>query len=268
MSPSFTPPLLSSPTSAAQLSYLSSLLDSRQPGHSLPSSFYLDPLTHAYDLRYMWSRSWLFAGYSCQLPRAGDYFTYDGIGNDSIIIIRSKGEQGEEGSTIRAFHNSCRHRGSRIVASTKGETKHTKRLVCPYHQWSYDREGNLLHARDMDPSFDKTLNGLHEVHAEEVAGLIFISLTPKHERPLFDFAPARALIEPQLRPHQLGSRAKIAHSANYVINANWKLVYENNRECYHVNKREGGRRSGVGDCEKEADGLGGIKGSLNTRSSF
>ena len=224
----------SSPSAQASLAHISSLLNSREPGKTLPAALYLDESVYAAELALLWNRGWLFAGYTNQLPKAGNYFTYE-IGDESLIIIRSEegtnGGGGSEGK-IQAFHNSCRHRGSRIVTATQ-ETQHTHRLVCPYHQWSYARDGSLVHARDMGAGFNKEDNALHEVHLEEVEGLIFICLTPKAQKPMWDFAPARALMSKQLKPHSLARGSKIAYSANYTINSNWKLVYENNRECYH-----------------------------------
>lgn len=131
------------PNAQAQLSYLSSLLASRKPGYSMPAPLYTDPAVHEADLALLWRRGWLFAGFSCQIPRAGNYFTYE-VGDDSIIVIRGDDAAGEggEGSAAkdakagvaRAFFNSCRHRGSRIVAATETTQHIPKRLVCPYHQ--------------------------------------------------------------------------------------------------------------------------------------
>jgi Rieske 2Fe-2S family protein len=84
----------------------------------------------------------------------------------------------------------------------------------------------------MPSSFKKEENSLHEIHCREVNGLIFISLIPKNEKLMWEFDPADFLIRPQIKPHGL-ENAKIAFSATYQIRANWKLVYENNRECYH-----------------------------------
>lgn len=106
-------------------------------------------------------------------------------------------------------------------------------LPVPRLQWSYGRDGALVHAREMGPSFDKAANGLVECHLEEVSGLIFICLAHKDQNPMWDFAPARELIAPQLEPHGLARDAKIAHTSFYSVASNWKLVYENNRECYH-----------------------------------
>jgi phenylpropionate dioxygenase-like ring-hydroxylating dioxygenase large terminal subunit len=134
--------------------------------------------------------------------------------------------RGDEGE-INAFHNVCRHRGSIICAEAEGSVK---RFICPYHQWTYGRDGRLLLYRGMQEGLDKAGLGLHPVHVREVAGLIFISLADSPP----DFEPAYEMIAPQAHP--LGfERAKVAKMMDYVVKANWKLVWENNRECYHCN---------------------------------
>jgi glycine betaine catabolism A len=126
---------------------------------------------------------------------------------------------------VRAFHNSCRHRGSRVCTSDKGISA---RLVCPYHQWTYDLDGKLLFARQMGPDFDPSSFALKPVACETVAGYIFICLAAEPA----DFAPFRAMMEPFFRPHRL-SEAKVSCESTIVEKGNWKLVWENNRECYH-----------------------------------
>jgi len=127
---------------------------------------------------------------------------------------------------VRALHNVCRHRGSQIVAPGRGSTK---RLVCPYHQWTYDTKGALTFCRGMH-ELDKAEFSLKKVQCEVVEGLIFISLA---ENPA-PFAAARELMAPYLKPQGL-ERAKVAKQVDYEIHANWKLVWENNRECFHCN---------------------------------
>jgi len=197
-----------------------SLINKRVPGYSLPKEFYTSLSLFEMDLNYVWRASWLFAGYTIQIKKPGEYFTYE-VGSDSVIIIRG------DDNVLRAFHNTCRHRGSKVVKSTASTCK-TRRLVCPYHQWSYDRSGNLTFAKYMPADFDLSKNGLHKAHVKEVNGLIWVSLTD----PLFDFAPGEELISKQIERHGFRD-CKIAKSKTYTVNANWKLVYENNRECYH-----------------------------------
>src|SRR5262245_5124423 len=112
-------------------SALADLID-RRPGYGLEQAFYLNPKIFQLDVDRIYRRHWLLAGPACRLPNPGDHFTYC-IVNDSIIVLRDL--SGE----IRAFHNVCRHRGSLICLE---ETGHAKRLVCPYHAWTYNLDGS------------------------------------------------------------------------------------------------------------------------------
>ena len=103
-------------------------------------------------------------------------------------------------------------------------------MVCPYHQWIYALDGRLTNARLMGEGFDADEHRLRSAHIRELAGLIFVCLLPSEATPVFD--PALEAIEPQLRPHGL-ERAKIVARDRYEVEANWKTVIENNRECYH-----------------------------------
>jgi nitrite reductase/ring-hydroxylating ferredoxin subunit len=205
---------------ATELAILKNLLESRQPNHGLPRQFYHDELLYRAEMEAIWRGGWLFAGHSCQIPKPGDYFLYD-VEGDSVIVVR-----GDDGR-VNALYNVCRHRGSVICQEAQGSVK---RFVCPYHQWTYDRSGNLLLQHGMQDGLDKSQLGLHRAHAREVEGLIFISLA---EEPV-DFDPVEAMIAPEARPQGL-ARAKIAKVMDFDVASNWKLVWENNRECYHCN---------------------------------
>jgi Rieske 2Fe-2S family protein len=82
----------------------------------------------------------------------------------------------------------------------------------------------------MQPDLDKSRFGLHRVHAREVEGLIFISLATEP----IPFEAASQALAPLLKPQGF-SHAKVARTVDYLVRANWKLVWENNRECYHCN---------------------------------
>ncbi len=193
-------------------------LKSRRDGFSLEQPFYIDPDYFKLDMEMIWYRDWLFIGHDCEVPRAGNYFTAQ-IGDYPVVVVR-----GKDGA-IRAFHNTCRHRGHRVCTQEKGASA---KLVCPYHQWTYDLDGSLVFARQMGETFDKSEFGLKAVHCESVGGYIFVCLA--NDAP--DFAPVRATIEPYLKPHRLWE-AKVAHRSTIIEKGNWKLVWENNRECYH-----------------------------------
>jgi glycine betaine catabolism A len=184
----------------------------------LESEFYASEQVFAADMQRIWGRWWLFAGHGCTIPRPGDYFTYQ-VGRDPILVVR-----GEDGQ-VRAFFNTCRHRGARVCTAEAGSAK---RLVCPYHNWTYDLGGRLLMDSKEDYGVDRSELSLHPVHVRDAAGLIFISLA--RNPPSFD--EAFATISRKLKPHGM-ARAKIAHTADYVVKANWKIIFENNRECMH-----------------------------------
>lgn len=205
---------------ADEVDKLAILLESRQPNFGLPRPFYHEESLYELEMEAIWRQGWLFAGHSCQIPNPGDYFLYD-IEGDSVIVIRSENEY------VNAFFNLCRHRGSVICQRPEGNVK---RFICPYHQWTYDRNGNLLLNHGMQAELDKSQLGLHTVHAREVEGMIFISLS---DEPV-DFDPVEAAISPVAKPQGL-SRAKVAKIMDFDVGANWKLVWENNRECYHCN---------------------------------
>lgn len=201
-------------------------LADRRNGYSLPRAFYTDPDFYRLDLELIFYREWLFAGHDCELPKPGSYLTLQ-VGAYPVVVVRDKA------GTIRAFHNSCRHRGSRICAAEKGKVA---KLVCPYHRWTFELDGRLLFARDMGKDFDLSAFSLKPVHCRSVAGYIFICVADAAP----DFAPVRAHLTPYLAPHRL-AEAKVAvemtlvekGKMTLVEKGNWKLVWENNRECYH-----------------------------------
>ena len=194
------------------------MIRARKHGFTLQQPFYIDPDFFKLDLELIWYRDWLFAGHDCEIPKPGCYFTLQ-VGGYPIVVLRDRD------GNIRAFHNSCRHRGSRVCAAHKGATA---RLVCPYHQWTYDLDGSLVYARQVSEGFDKSGFGLKPVACETAGGYIFICLADEPK----DFAPFRETMEPYFLPHRLRD-ARVAYESTIIEKGNWKLVWENNRECYH-----------------------------------
>lgn len=194
------------------------LLARHQQGFSLEQGFYTDPAIFELEQQYIWKKFWLFAGTTAEIPKAGDYFVYR-IQNDSIIIIRSN--NGE----VYAHHNTCRHRGSAICLEEQGNAP---KLICPYHQWVFDKDGTLLKARLMPDDFDRSSYNLHPVELRIANGFIFISLSdnpPDFSKVLEDYAPF-------LEPYRI-DEAKRAYKKRYELRTNWKMIAENFRECYH-----------------------------------
>ncbi|CAN5206035.1 aromatic ring-hydroxylating dioxygenase subunit alpha [soil metagenome] len=201
------------------MSRVEELTRQREPGKSLHGGFYTEEEVFDEDLRQVFHKNWLYAGHVSEIPAPGDYFTLQ-VGEESLIIVRD----GE--GVIHAHFDVCRHRGSRISACEEGRTRS---FICPYHQWVYALDGSLTNARLMGEGFDKNRYRLHSAALREVEGLLFVCLSPE-EAP--DFEPFAEALRPQLAPHGL-DRSKVVAHHRYEVAANWKVLVENNRECYH-----------------------------------
>lgn len=187
-------------------------------GRSLERSFYVDDTLFAADMTRIHHRHWLFAGYSFEAREPGDWFTY-AVGGAEIVVVR-----GNDGA-LRAFHNVCRHRGSKVCLDTHG---HSSVLACPYHKWTYRLDGSLIFDPRKEFGVDRAEFGLRPVHLVDAGGLLFFSLADAPP----DFSEAADTIRRKIAPHAI-PKAKIAHVVDYVVKANWKVVFQNNRECYH-----------------------------------
>jgi len=160
-------------------------------------------------------------GRADEIPGPGDFRTYE-IGGSGVIVLR------DADGALRAYHNVCRHRGTRILEAESGTGLTV--LQCPYHAWTYDLNGKLMGAPHMEDAkeFDRAEYGLHPLRAEVWRGFLFLSPNPKVE-PLRDYLgglAGRAAAYPL-------ERLRRAHRVVYEIQANWKLVVQNANECYH-----------------------------------
>lgn len=188
-------------------------------GTGMPRDFYLSEELFSQEIEVIFNRSWLYAGHESQLTGPGDYLTVES-GPESVVVARTA-----EGG-LAAFHNVCRHRGARLVDPGCGRAR---RLVCPYHQWTYRMDGTLQGAPKMPAGFDPAQYPLPEVRLASWNGLVFVSLA---DQPGPDLPDLLSGGDPLFAPFDLGA-AKIAHTVTYSVAANWKLVWENAQECYH-----------------------------------
>lgn len=195
------------------------LLAQRQPGHGLPGELYGRQDVFATDLEIFYNRHWIVVGVTADIPEPGDVSTLD-IGKASILLVRDDDEQ------IRAFRNVCRHRGARLKEAGKSTVG---MLVCPYHQWTYDLDGQLKHAAHMGKDFDASCHSLLPVAVRVVGAHILVCLSEDSPQ---DIATLTAEMTARFAPYAL-QHSRIAHESEIIENGNWKLVIENNRECYH-----------------------------------
>src|SRR5690606_12011798 len=193
-------------------------ITNRRKDHALTRDLYCDEGVFQADLEQIWYKEWIYAIPACEIPKTGNYATLQ-VGSYPVLIVR-----GGDGK-IRAFHNVCRHRGQRICSKPNGSTA---KLVCPYHQWTYELDGKLGSARDMGDDFDASKFGLKPVHCVDLSGMVFICLAQVPPA----IADLASKLATYLAPSGLAD-AKVAFSSSIIEKGNWKLVIENNRECYH-----------------------------------
>ena len=194
------------------------LISKYQGSQSLPRQFYTSETVYKMDIQHYWNHSWIWVGHINQIPNVGDFLLFD-YGYESVIIARDKN------NSVNAFLNVCRHRGSRVCIEKSGNTRV---FVCPYHAWTYELNGSLRAAREMEDNFKTAEYSLKKVNLRIFHGLIFICVAdnpPNIDEGLLQ-------LEPLVEPFEF-ENLKIVHSANYPVAANWKLALENYMECYH-----------------------------------
>src|SRR5438552_3748797 len=119
----------------------------------------------------LFRRYWQIACHISDLPEPGDWFSFDIVGERAIIV------RGKDG-LVRAFHNVCRHRGSRIVAGEQGHCKTA--MVCPFHGWSFNLDGTLraVPKAKTFPKLDPVGHGLVPLDHEIWQGFVFVRFKP------------------------------------------------------------------------------------------
>ncbi len=188
---------------------------------TLPGRYYTSQEIFAEEQEAIFSTRWLCVGRADTIPNSGDYFLRQ-IGPASVIILRDRAGQ------IRAFHNTCRHRGTRLCETTAGNVG--ERITCPYHSWVYALDGRLIGApstADIE-GFDKADYPLHQVKTGEWEGFIFMNLAADPQPFTDAFAP---LIGKWTRFNL--PKLSVARRIEYDVKANWKLLFVNYSECYH-----------------------------------
>lgn len=198
---------------------ISALLDERQSSNSLPAKLYVEQSVFEAELEVFFHRHWICIGVEADVPEAGDALVVD-IGATSLILLRDDDEQ------VQVVHNVCRHRGSRLLEAGRSIIG---KLVCPYHQWTYDLTGNLLHAPHMGVDFDKGCHGLKRANTRCFGGMVFVCLS---DSPPDDIADLETVMSQRLAQYQVHN-TRVAYEQDFIEEGNWKLTIENNRECYH-----------------------------------
>ncbi len=187
----------------------------------IPAGRYTDSTFFELEQTHIWHKSWLFAAHIDELPSPGSYRRWDNAGQPVVIV------HGDDG-VIRAFYNTCRHRGAPVVTEESGRRA---RLTCKYHGWTYTHQGDLVSVRDPEDfsGLDMSCRGLIGIRCEMFGNLIFLNFENDAPSLLEWLGPiAEEWAEFQFDKCRLAAR----HS--FVLDCNWKIAMEANTEVYHV----------------------------------
>ncbi len=204
---------------------------------TLPRDAYFSDAVWRLEKERIFAHEWLCAGREDQLPAAGDYLALD-VAGESVLVVRTRA------GGLRAFYNTCRHRGCRLVLEAPGarpdaagapDGRFASGIRCPYHAWTYSLEGELRTAPflEEEDGFRREDFPLWPVGLETWGGFFFLNLCP-----LEAAADGRTLLR-QLGPvpARLGryplADLRSARRIVYDVRANWKVLLENYNECYH-----------------------------------
>jgi Rieske 2Fe-2S family protein len=189
---------------------------------TLPARYYTDATLFDRDVETFFRRMWVCVGRLEEIPLDGSFITRD-LGGDNLILLRTGA-----GDNVRAFHNLCRHRGTRLCAERDGRLQGS--IQCPYHAWTYGFDGQLIGAPHMDgsPGFSRADFPLLACRAEVWDGHIFVCLDDSAP----DLATQLADLPPKFAPWQIG-RLRRGARREYDVAANWKLIVQNYNECLH-----------------------------------
>ena len=169
-------------------------------------------------------KHWQIIGQISDVAKPGDYMTLD-LGNERAFVVRGNDDK------LRAFHNLCRHRGSRVVTGDSGHCKNA--LVCPFHGWVYNLDGTLRGAARPEsyPALDKHEFGLRPIALEVWMGFIFIRFKPGPQSSVAEYLAPYAAEFAHHRPETMLATNKVWMSE---LPVNWKSVRDVDNEGYHV----------------------------------
>ena len=189
--------------------------------HTLDREYFVSNDIFEAEHERIFLRSWLLAGHVSQLEKPGSYFLFE-LERESVIVLR------DNAGEIRALHNHCRHRGSKLCREESGTLGNA--IVCLYHAWSYGLDGALRNAATMSDvaGFDPSNYPLHRVALTNWEGFLFVNLAREPQ----PFAEALPGLSGRFKQWQT-SELRAADRRVYEVDANWKMFFHNFSECYH-----------------------------------
>jgi choline monooxygenase len=187
----------------------------------VPMARYYDPGYYREEIEHVFKRRWLFAGNESEVAEPGQ-FKLLRIPFAPVVLVRGKDR------VLRAFLNTCRHRGAGVVTEEQGKTKY---LICPYHAWAYDLTGKLV--APTDRAYFKGLGpecrSLLEVRCESWGTFVFINFDKDAAPLLEDMAPLVSRFS-----DFMNAKMRLVTQRSYEVKGNWKIPVDGFLESYHV----------------------------------
>jgi len=187
----------------------------------IPAGRYTDPEFLKLEMAALWRKSWLYACHIDELPQPGSFLLWKKTGTP-ILIVRGKDD------VVRAFYNTCRHRGGPLVKTACGKADG---FICGYHGWTYSLDGKLVNLREKRdfPGLDLSTRPLISVRCEKFSHWIFINEDPgaepllEHVHPFFEYFQ-------QFEPDAW----RLVAQESFDVKCNVKVLLDAFLEVYHL----------------------------------
>lgn len=199
----------------------SATIDQAESVMEIEAERYYDPQRWQQEIERVFKRMPLMLAMSCELAAPGDFKTLE-VAGVPVLLVR------DEDQAVRAYVNSCSHRGAQIVTERSGNRR---RFSCPYHAWTYDHGGNLVavYAERDFGTIDKSCYGLTALPAGERAGMVWVTLDPASPLDLDAFLCGYdGILE------HFGFADWTLYDQRTVAGPNWKIAYDGYMDLYHL----------------------------------
>jgi len=199
-------------------------------GWGMPTAWYHDADVFRFEMDNIYAREWQYLAPTAKLANAGD-FVVGHVAEIPVFVTR------DQDGGLHGFVNMCRHRGHPVAR----EDGNGRALVCAYHGWTYNLDGTLKRAPqcDAEPGFQPAQLSLLPIAVDTWGPAIFVNPDPgapplRQSHPKFEQTWRAQGLVPDLDAYEFRRRI------DYDAQANWKLWYDNNVECYHCSRIHGG----------------------------
>ncbi len=187
----------------------------------MPKEGYISGEYHQLEVKHLWKKVWQVACRENDIPEVGDRIAYDVVGQ-SVMVIRTAPD------TVRAFHNTCQHRGTRLLE----KCDNVKHISCPFHNWSWNLDGSVhnIPARWDFPGASDADLALREVRCERWNAFVFINFD-KDAQPLENYLGPDILRHWRSWPR---AHSRKTYHFGMIVPCNWKLALHGFNEIYHT----------------------------------